>query len=68
MVIVRTRVSALFPDESVAVTLMLKVPGDDGVPARTPVVVFSVTPAGRPVADQVNGPLDVPSAAEMVAE
>jgi hypothetical protein len=43
--------------ESVTVTFTVLVPAAVGVPPIAPVAVLSVTPAGKPVADQVYGAL-----------
>ena len=42
------------PMLSVALSATVDVPVPVGVPAIAPVAVFNVSPAGRPVADQVN--------------
>jgi hypothetical protein len=51
--------------ESVTVTVTVDTPATDGVPARVPVEP-SVSPTGRPAADQVYGL--VPPLASSVAE
>ena len=43
------------PAKSTAVTAMLYVPAALGVPESAPLAAFIVTPAGRPLADQVSG-------------
>ena len=56
---------ALPPSESVTVTVTVRVPATVGVPETVPVVAFIVRPAGKLVADHVNGawPLVLVSAA-----
>ena len=51
--------------ESLTVTFTLEVPAVDGVPEITPVVGLILSPAGKPVADQVKG--DLPPDEAMVA-
>src|SRR5207245_2380531 len=54
----------VLPALSVAMMLKAVVTASVGVPLRTPVLGFRVSHWGRPCADHMNGPVDVPSTAD----